>query len=270
MLVAALMVGLAAGLVVGAPPTASARRLRPPRAAHGSSLPAVAVALSGGAVALGAAWLILGAGSVLWIVAVAVAVSTLGWLEHGRRARREQSRAADECAQAARALSLMMRSGNLPRVALAESAKDFPILASAAAAARLGSDVGRELERAAHGAGRVGLVAVAAAWRLSERTGAPIADVLGRVAETLRRQRQLDAVVATELSAARTSGHIMATLPFLALGLGLVSGVNTLDYLLTEPLGQWLLLAGVALTSAGVIWVDTLARTGARQARGSR
>ena len=62
----------------------------------------------------------------------------------------------------------------------------------------------------------------------------------------------------------------MATLPFLALGLGLVSGVNTLEYLLTEPLGQWLVLAGVALTSAGVIWVDRLARTGARQARGRR
>ena len=260
--------GLAAGLVVGPPPTLLARRLRPPSVAHGSRL--LAVGVLGGAVALGTAWLVLGTRPVVWMVVVAVAVCTLGWLEYGRRARREESRAADECAQAARALSSMMRSGNIPRVALAEGARDFSILASAAAAARLGSDVGRELERAADGPGRAGLRAVAAAWQLSERTGAPIADVLGRVAETLRRQRQLDAVVATELSAARTSGHIMATLPFLALGLGLVSGVNTLDYLLTEPLGQWLVLSGVALTSAGVIWVDRLARTGARQARGRR
>ncbi|MHA6508623.1 type II secretion system F family protein [Tessaracoccus sp. Y1736] len=268
MLTAALVAGLAAGLVVGPPPTASARRLRPPRPAHGNAL--IAVGGAGAALALGAAWLVLGTRSVLWMVAVAVVVSTIGWLEYGRRARREESRAADECAQAARALSSMMRSGNIPRVALAEGARDFPVLASAAAAARLGSDVGRELERAADGPGRAGLRAVAAAWQLSERTGAPIADVLGRVAETLRRQRQLDAVVATELATARTSGHIMATLPFLALGLGLVSGVNTLEYLLTEPLGQWLVLAGVALTSAGVIWVDRLARTGARQARGRR
>lgn len=268
MLTAALMAGLAAALVVGPPPTALAGRLRPARVARGNGH--LAVGALGGAAALGAGWLVLGTRPVVWMVAVAVAVSTLGWLEYGRRARREESRAADECAQAARALSSMMRSGNIPRVALAEAARDFSVLASAAAAARLGSDVGRELDRAADGPGRAGLRAVAAAWQLSERTGAPIAEVLGRVAETLRRQRQLDAVVATELSAARTSGHIMATLPFLALGLGLVSGVNTLDYLLTEPLGQWLVLAGVALTSAGVIWVDSLARTGARQGRGRR
>ena len=91
--------------------------------------------------------------------------------------------------------------------------------------------------------------------------------MLARVADNLRRQRQLDAVVATELAAARASGHIMAALPLLAVGLGLAAGVNTVDYLLREPAGQALVLAGVALTSAGVLWVDRLARTGARAPR---
>ncbi|MHA6525926.1 type II secretion system F family protein [Tessaracoccus sp. G1721] len=210
---------------------------------------------------------LLGVRPLLWGFAVVIAGATLWRLAGARRTRLVETRAADECAQAARVLSSLMRSGSIPHVALSEAAVDFPVLAQAAAAARLGGDVGQELARAAEGPGRLGMRCVAAAWQLSERTGAPVADVLARVSDNLRRQRQLDAVVATELAAARTSGHIMAMLPFLAVGLGLAAGVNTVGYLLREPVGQVLVLTSVTLTSAGVLWVDRLARTGAQAPR---
>lgn len=266
MVIGAVVAAAVAGaLFVGPPPARSADRLIRRRHAPGAWRGAVWVALTGVAV-LGAAALV-GLRPLLWAVVVVIAAATVGRLAVGRRNRLVETRAAEECAHAARVLSSLLRSGSIPHVALSEAAVDFPILASAAAAARLGGDVGRELARASEGPGRQGMRSVAAAWQLSERTGAPVADVLARVSGNLRRQRQLDAVVATELAAARTSGHIMALLPFLAVGLGLAAGVNTVGYLAREPLGQVLVLVGVALTSAGVLWVDRLARTGARVTR---
>ena len=265
MIGAVVAAALAGALVIGPPPARSAERLshrrRAPRAGRG----ALWAALTGAAV-LGAAAL-FGPRPLLWAAVVVIAAATAGRLAVGRRNRLVETRAAEECAHAARVLASLMRSGSIPQMALSEAAVDFPILASAAAAARLGGDVGRELARASEGPGRQGMRSVAAAWQLSERTGAPVADVLARVSGNLRRQRQLDAVVATELVAARTSGHIMALLPFLAVGLGLAAGVNTVGYLAREPLGQVLVLVAVALTSAGVLWVDRLARTGTRASR---
>ncbi len=265
MIAAVIAAAVAAAVLCGPPPGHLAARLTPrPRARRPT--PALLWAAPAGPLLVVAAT-VVGIRTVLWGVAVAIAAATVWRLVAGHRTRGREARAADECAQAARVMASLMRSGSIPRVALSEAATDFPVLAPAAAAARLGGDVGGELARAAEGPGRQGLGSVAAAWRLSERTGAPIADVLARVADNLRRQRQLDAVVATELAAARASGHIMAALPLLAVGLGLAAGVNTVDYLLREPAGQALVLAGVALTSAGVLWVDRLARTGARAPR---
>ncbi len=256
---------LAGALAFGPPPARSAERLNPRRHARRAGRGAVWVALTVAA-ALGSTAL-FGQRPLLWGVVVVIAAATAGRLVVGRRHRLSETRAAEECAHAARVLASLMRSGSIPHVALSEAAVDFPILASAAAAARLGGDVGLELARASEGPGRQGMRSVAAAWQLSERTGAPVADVLARVSGNLRRQRQLDAVVATELAAARTSGHIMALLPFLAVGLGLAAGVNTVGYLVREPVGQVLVLVSVTLTSVGVLWVDRLARTGTRASR---
>ncbi|NHB85424.1 hypothetical protein G7085_14535 [Tessaracoccus sp. HDW20] len=79
---------------------------------------------------------------------------------------------------------------------------------------------------------------------MSERVGAPVADVLAGVSEAMRAEQRVSAVVEAELSAARTSGHIMAVLPFLAVGLGYSVGVDPLAFLTGGPLGQVLVSAG--------------------------
>ena len=65
-----------------------------------------------------------------------------------------------------------------------------------------------------------------------------MADVLAQVAGNLRRQRQLHSVIDAELAAARTSGHIMAALPFLAVGLGYLAGADPVAFLFGGVLGQ--------------------------------
>ena len=83
--------------------------------------------------------------------------------------------------------------------------------------------------------------------------------MLARVAADLRRRQQLRAVVDSELAAARATGQIMAVLPFAAIGLGFAAGTNPVAFLVGGVPGQLLLLAGVLLTAAGVLWIDKLA-----------
>lgn len=253
---AALAACLAAVLLIE--PAPGLARLEPPRPRRQWRVPPwVALTVLAGVGVAGA----LGPRVVGWLAVVAIALGTAGWLALAARRRRSEARRAAECAAAARVLSSLLRSGQIPSVALAEAATDSPVLAPAAAAASLGADVGAELERAAQVRGRDGMAAVAAAWRVSERSGAPVADVLAVVAEDLRRQRQLQSVIDTELAAARTSGHIMAALPFFAVLLGFAAGADPVEFLFGGGvLGQVLVLAAVTLTAIGVLWIDKLAQ----------
>lgn len=259
MIAAACLAALSAVLLVGPPASARMGRLEAGAGEPGRSrrLPAwgviVPVAAMGGLA-------VFGLRVIGWAAAAGIALGTVGWLVLAHRRRERAASAAEQCARAARLLSSLLKAGQIPTTALVEAAEDCPVLAPAAAAARLGADVGDELARAARPPGQQGMALVAAAWKVSERSGAPVADVLATVAENLRRERQLGAVVEAELAAARTSGHIMAALPFLAVGLGFLAGTNPVAYLFSDPLGQLLVLAGVSLTALGVLWIDRLAQ----------
>ncbi len=262
MLAVAGLAALAGFLLIGPPPRTRMKRAEATQRTRTWQLPAwaPAVGLTSVALALG-----IGLHVLAWMATLGVTTATIVYLVISHRRRRAARRRAEECAKAARVLSGLLRVGQIPTVALAEAAMDCEVLRPAATASGLGGDVGAELERAAALPGQGGMRAVAAAWRVSQRSGAPMAEVLALVAENLRRQRQLEAVIDTELSAARSSGHIMAALPLLAVGLGAVVGVNTLAYLAADPLGQVLLLVGVCLTAVGVLWIDRLARSGSKE-----
>lgn len=255
---AALLAGVAALLLIAPPPharlqagarhrTPAARRPLPWRVAPVAALLLLVAAIF----APGALW---------WILACAISGGTCAFLVRGHRARRAELRLARECARAARVLASLMAVGKIPTAALLDAAQDCAVLGSAAQAVQLGGDVPGELERASLRRGLEALRPIGAAWRLAERTGAPMAAILARVADDLRRRQQLGALIEAELAAARASGHIMAALPFLAVGLGFAVGVNSLRFLTGEPLGRVLLVVGVSLTAVGVLWIDALAR----------
>lgn len=258
-MLSAVFAGLAVWLAVAESPARSLGRLVPRGRRRGRGrwrlAPVPLLGLATAALVLAA----MGHRGLGWAVAGGVAVALVAQLVLARRARRAAAARARSVASAARLLASLLRAGQIPSVALAEAAEDEPVLAPAAGAAGVGADVAEALTREAEARGAEGLRAVAAAWRISERTGAPVAHVLGGVADGLRHREQVAAVVGTELAAARTSGHIMAALPFGAVGLGHLAGVDTVAFLLSPGLGQWLVAGAVVLVAAGVLWTERMA-----------
>lgn len=256
---AALLAALAVAVAMGAPAGHRLVRLeaRSEAAPSGSNkLPLLLGVVGLVAIQAFFGWRVLG-----WVVAVGIIVGLLIWLFRQSRLGRQQRQARDEVAAAAHTLALLLRAGQIPTRALVDAAADNPCLAPAAATVGLGGDVGAALMVAAREPGREALVKLAGAWRVSEASGAPVAKVVAQVTETVRRERQLADVVATELSTARSSGRIMATLPFLAIGLGVVAGADPIGFLFGDALGQSLLVAGVAMAAAGVVWTERIAAT---------
>ena len=259
MTAAAALAGLAAVLLLGPAPARSLGRLRvaPPGRVRRRRRWPVVVGVGVAVAVVGAGW---GVRALGWAVTFVVAGATVAWLTAAHRGAAREHRTAGECAEAASLLASLLRSGQIPSQALATAAEDCAVLVTAAAAARLGGDVAAEFAVASARPGCAGLGRIGAAWRVCQRSGAPIAPVLTLVADALRRERQVGAMVEAELAAARMSGRIMAALPFAAVGLGFAAGVDPVDFLLGQPLGGLLVLIGTVLTAVGVLWIDRLAR----------
>lgn len=199
-------------------------------------------------------------GRLGWAASSALLLGVGTWLFRRSRHDRRVRVGNRETARAATTLALLMRSGLIPGQALREAAKECPVLTSAAAASHLGASVADALAHASREPGREGLSDIAAAWTVSHTTGASVAAVVARVAETLREQHQVQAVITSEISAARMSARVMACLPFLALGLGALMGTDPLGFYGQDGLSEVLLVAGVALSVAGVVWTEKLVR----------
>ncbi len=257
-MIAVVLSSLSAILAVGSAPARQLRRLEPPPAARTRPGWAPWVVLS--AALLAFVWLLLGARVLGWVVAAGVLLGTSAWVVRRTRVEGQRTRASSETARSARTLALLLQAGQIPTRALDDAASDCSALAPVARAGRLGGDVAAAFSELGSLPGGEGYLRVSAAWRISERTGAPVALVLGRVAENLRQERHLAAVVAAELAAARASGRIMALLPFLAIGLGVAAGARPLDFLFNSGLGQLAFLAGTVLAAGGVVWTERIAR----------
>ncbi|MFV0430226.1 MAG: type II secretion system F family protein [Arachnia sp.] len=255
MIPAVILAASAAAIWLGAPARSALRRLEPRRGAPAAWWRAGALLV----VALAGSWAAGGPQLVGWLVAAGVALATIGWVWRAARQDRAARKARADTAQAARTLALLLRAGQIPSQALDQAAQDVPILAPAAATARVGADPAEAIAGLASRRGYEAMGSVAAAWRVCQASGAPIADVLGRVANQIRRARQVRGVVEAELSTARASGRIMAALPLVGVGLGVVVGADPVSFLFGTTLGQVLVIAAVCLTAVGVVWTEKLA-----------
>ncbi len=259
-MIAVVLFALSATLALGPPPGKQLRRLGPVPITHshpGWFPPAVV-----GGATLVLVWAALGPQVLGWVVTAGVLLGTAAWLVHRTRVDRRRARVRADTARATKTLALLLQSGQIPTSALEDAASDCSALAPVARTGRLGGDVALAFKELGAQPGAAGYARVSAAWHVSERTGAPIAIVLGRVAENLRRERHLAAVVATELAAARASGRIMALLPFVAIALGSMVGAKPLDFLFGSWLGQVAFMTGTVLVASGVVWTERIARTG--------
>jgi tight adherence protein B len=258
-MVAAVATGLLVWLLVTHP---GARRLMlrlhqrgsPTRhVVGGATLAALAVGATGLVALLG--W---GAGAGAVATSIGCVLLTGAWTVrtslHGRRV----SRRSADVARACDLIGSLVAIGHIPSAALTLAAEDCPVLEPVAAAHRVGAEVPAALRAAGAMAGGKGLVRLAQAWEVGGRTGAPLGQALGAVAEAVRRDREIEQVVATELAGPRASGQVLGVLPILGLAAGFAMGGEPVQFFLTGFLGPLCLVLGTGLACAGVVWTDTL------------
>jgi tight adherence protein B len=133
---------------------------------------------------------------------------------------------------------------------VAELVGDLRAGASPAALALSGSG---EPVAVAHGA-------VSVAVAVSERTGAPLADVLDRVETQLRQTQRMRRTADSHGAGTRATAFLLAILPIGGVGLGYVIGADPLALLFRTRFGGGCALIAVLLQLAGLVWSDRLAR----------
>ncbi|WP_426563886.1 type II secretion system F family protein [Angustibacter sp. McL0619] len=102
--------------------------------------------------------------------------------------------------------------------------------------------------------------AAAAGWRLAERTGAPLSDVLDGVAGALRDESALAADVEAALAGPRATVRLLMVLPVGAVLLGQLIGADPVRVLTTTGPGRVCALAGLLLLGLGRWWMAHLVR----------
>ncbi|MEU8226090.1 type II secretion system F family protein [Kribbella sp. NPDC048915] len=185
----------------------------------------------------------------------------LALIAHQRTIHRRQQLIAARRANIVEALDVLaadLTAGRPPIAALEGAASISPDFAPIHAAAKLGADVPTALARAATTPGTAGLRALAAAWRVTEESGAAFATLTERLADSLRADESIHRQTQSSLAGARSTARILATLPAFGITIGYFLGADPLTFLTTTPPGWLCLTTGLALTAAGLQWTTRL------------
>lgn len=210
-------------------------------------------------VSVAAAALIAGPRGAGWVIVVAVVAGTVSWLLQHAAIRRQRDRGRREVARASAVLAGQLRVGQVPVRALAVAAEECRVLERAVATQRIGGDVGSTMRDVALGPGRHGLLALAEAWELSERTGAPVARTAQLVADELREDERTRAVTGAELATARATGRLLAALPVAGLVVAHLAGADPVRLFTRTGWGQYVAALGAVLACSGVVWMELIA-----------
>ncbi|BCJ52846.1 hypothetical protein Asp14428_43210 [Actinoplanes sp. NBRC 14428] len=105
--------------------------------------------------------------------------------------------------------------------------------------------------------GRLGEL-TAAAERLAERTGAPMADLIERIETDARAADRAVAAAAAQVAGAQATALLLAALPAGGIALGYGMGADPLRILLRTPLGGACAVGAVLLQVAGLLWAERL------------
>ncbi|MFL6077164.1 MAG: type II secretion system F family protein [Mycobacteriales bacterium] len=188
--------------------------------------------------------------------AVGIAVAAGGYGVLRTRARSRAELAAVDRRQAAvevvAALAAELRAGRPPEAALACVAEIpgpyGPTLTEASATGAI-RPTGDPL-----------LARLAAAWRVSESSGAPLAGVLDQLEEELRAAARAHRQLRAQLAGPKASARLLAVLPLLGLLLGAQLGADPRHLFAEQPAAAVSLLIGVGLDFAGLAWIDRITR----------
>lgn len=209
-------------------------------------------------VAAGGCALVVVVGPMLG-TAAAVVAGTVGQLVRSAARRRAAAQSAAALLAGLSLIAAELEAGGRPGAAFAAAAQTDPTRAAEYLAAAEACADGRDPP-----SGTDELRPLRMACVLANRSGAPLATVVRRVADdqaTVIAQR--DAVSAA-LAGARSSAVLLAGLPVLGLLLGAAMQARPLAILFGTPAGRLVCLVGVVLDAAGLLWTQRLATSAMR------
>lgn len=97
-------------------------------------------------------------------------------------------------------------------------------------------------------------------WLLTQRHGLAFTPLIDALAADLSEQIAAEAERAGQVAGPRMSGYVMAVLPLMGLALGVGMGADPFRVLVQTPAGNSLLIVGVVLTCAGLLWSARIVR----------
>ena len=251
--VAGLLAAVAGFLLV--PPGA-----RPPVAGPEEGRPVPRSALAAAALLVaGAVWSWLEVRQFVLVVLLVLVVLGVLRLARRRRAARAAERRSERVLDACDAMASDLTAGQPPLTSLDRAAQEWSELAPVAVAGRMGADVPAALRQVARRPGAAQLRTVAATWQVAQETGAGLAAALTQAAEAIRSDRRTARLVGSELAAAHATARMLAVLPLGVLALGAGIGGDPVGFLVGTTPGLVCLALGLALSFAGLWWLERIA-----------
>jgi tight adherence protein B len=188
----------------------------------------------------------------------------LSWLERAwsKQARRSAQLDASQVATLAERVAALSRAG-LPQPRLWRVLADREDAAAPACevVARVVEMGGTSAEglRLAGDRGEP-LAWVGLACSVSQTCGAPLSEVLDGIAATVRAEVDAQRERESALAGARATATVLSWLPLAGIGLGLLTGENLVQVLVTTTPGRACLAVGVSFWVAGRAWMSWLIR----------
>jgi len=102
------------------------------------------------------------------------------------------------------------------------------------------------------------LVSCANLLDISLQSGSSINDALSQISQALINRRKHEQLIATELASTKATVFVLAGLPIMGAGMGLILGTDSIFWLVTSPAGRSCLVLGIALELAGWFWIKRL------------
>ena len=93
---------------------------------------------------------------------------------------------------------------------------------------------------------------------LSSQSGSSINEALTQVADKLMTRRSQEQLIATELASTKATVFVLAGLPIMGVGMGLMLGSDSIPWLLGSPAGRVCLALGIGLELVGWFWIKRL------------
>ncbi len=202
--------------------------------------------------------------SVAAVAAVAIVGATVEIRRRSRQRRRARTAEAAALRGALDILAGELRVGAHPVAAFGVAAEDTDGVVSAAlrtiaARARLGADVAAGMLSVARSSSLPGhWERLSVCWQLAQTHGLAIGTLMETAQRDLVERQRFSSGVDAGMAGARTTASVLAGLPVIGVGLGQLIGADPVAFLLSGGFGGWLLVVGVLLACAGLLWSDRI------------